>query len=113
MVDVDALGGLSQRMVDLQRAARAARERPIVSATEAARMLGVSAQSVRRWTDAGFLRALHRTSGKHRRYARTEITRFRDATGGVLARRTMPRCPHCGKSLYSATSRKAKRRTKR
>jgi excisionase family DNA binding protein len=101
---------MKERMQELQAAARVARERPIVGASEAAALLGVSAQSVRRWTDAGFLRAMHRTTGKHRRYARTEIVRFRDATGGVMARRELPKCPHCGKSLYRASSRQAKKR---
>lgn len=47
----------------------------VVTTTEAARMLGVSMGTVRRWSDLGYLSAL-RTPGGQRRFRVDEIERF-------------------------------------
>lgn len=46
-----------------------------LSVSEAARFLGVSSATVRRWADAGELRAT-RTPGGQRRFALSELERF-------------------------------------
>ena len=56
--------------------ARAASPRPDwVSLSEASRLLGVSPATVRRWSDAGRLRAFT-TPGGHRRFSRTALQRL-------------------------------------
>ena len=74
----------------------------MVRATEAAEILGVSAKSIQRWADAGVVRPIARTKGKHRRFTRTELERVRAGHLGD------PRCPHCGKSLTTGRIRKLK-----
>jgi excisionase family DNA binding protein len=76
--------------------------REVVRATEAGNILGVSPKSIQRWADAGLIRPIARTRGKHRRFTRTELERFRSTTLGD------PRCPHCGKSLATGRIRKIK-----
>jgi excisionase family DNA binding protein len=46
-----------------------------LSISEAARELGVSLGTVRRWSDAGYLKA-SRTPGGQRRFSREEIDEF-------------------------------------
>lgn len=46
-----------------------------LTTSEAARHLGCSISTLRRWTDAGHLRAL-RTPGGQRRFPRAELDRF-------------------------------------
>ena len=48
--------------------------------TEVARLLGVSANTVRRWTDAGTL-AAHRSPGGHRRYREADVLALLPAEG--------------------------------
>src|SRR5690349_17812151 len=56
--------------------ARAAVSRPDwVSLSEASRLLGVSPATVRRWSDAGRLRAFT-TPGGHRRFSRAALQRL-------------------------------------
>ena len=43
----------------------------------AARYLGVSEPTLRKWTDSGSI-AVFRTPGRHRRYLLEELDRFRD-----------------------------------
>ena len=58
----------------------------LLSTSEAARRLGISPASVKRWADQGRLTAI-RTPGGHRRFASEEGERFREAreTSGDLA----------------------------
>jgi excisionase family DNA binding protein len=46
-----------------------------LTASEAAKLLGVSLSTVRRWSDAGVL-PTYRTPGGQRRYSRAEVERF-------------------------------------
>ena len=48
----------------------------LLSSTEAAALLGVSASSVKRWADDGVLSCV-KTAGQHRRFARSTLERFR------------------------------------
>ncbi|MEM7246393.1 MAG: helix-turn-helix domain-containing protein [Acidobacteriota bacterium] len=47
----------------------------LISTTEAAKLLGASPSSVKRWADAGLLRCV-KTPGRHRRFDRAEVERF-------------------------------------
>ncbi|HEB14041.1 MAG TPA: MerR family transcriptional regulator, partial [candidate division WWE3 bacterium] len=51
-------------------------EKPILSASEAAKKLGVSSRTMRRWEKEGDLPQALRTSGGHRRYSPRELKRF-------------------------------------
>lgn len=53
----------------------------LITTPEAARLLGVTAMTVIRWVDQGRLECAV-TPGGHRRFARGEIERFRQAQGG-------------------------------
>ena len=53
-----------------------------------AKLLGVAAASVKRWTDAGLL-ACVRTAGGHRRFTREEVARFQRAEANAA-----PEAPH-------------------
>jgi len=48
----------------------------LLSSTEAARLLGVSPTSVKRWADEGLLPCV-KTAGQHRRFRRSAVERFR------------------------------------
>ena len=48
----------------------------LMTSTQAAKYLGVSPASIKRWADAGVL-TCHRTAGNHRRFSRWELDRFR------------------------------------
>jgi excisionase family DNA binding protein len=50
-------------------------EKRFVSVSEAAAYLGVSAASLRSWSDRGLVDA-HRTPGGQRRYSREDLDRF-------------------------------------
>ncbi|MCX5731259.1 MAG: helix-turn-helix domain-containing protein [Deltaproteobacteria bacterium] len=55
----------------------------LLTSAEVAKILGVTAGSVKRWTDLGLLRCA-RTGGRHRRFDPVEVDRFRkDQTGEV------------------------------
>jgi len=55
----------------------------LLTSAEVAKILGVTAGSVKRWTDLGLLRCA-RTVGRHRRFDPVEVDRFRkDQTGEV------------------------------
>jgi excisionase family DNA binding protein len=55
----------------------------LLTSAEVAKMLGVTAGSVKRWADLGILRCA-RTVGRHRRFDPIEVERFRkDQTGAV------------------------------
>jgi hypothetical protein len=73
------------------------KKREMVRSTEAAAILGCSSKSIQRWSDARLLRPVARGSGGHRRFTRAELERFRTVKLGD------PRCPHCGRSLISAS----------
>ena len=47
-----------------------------LTSADVAKLLGVGPTSVKRWADSGLLPCL-RTPGKHRRFAREEVERFR------------------------------------
>jgi excisionase family DNA binding protein len=49
-----------------------------LSASQAARVLGVSVSTVRRWSDSGALRG-YRTPGGQRRFSREQIDAFLDS----------------------------------
>lgn len=51
----------------------------LLSSAEVARMLGVSAASIKRWADAGVL-PCEKTAGLHRRFRRDVVDRFRHAS---------------------------------
>lgn len=56
---------------------------PLLSSAEVARLLGVTAGSVKRWADAGLIRCA-RTAGHHRRFEHDEVERFlRSRLGGA------------------------------
>lgn len=54
----------------------------LLSSSAAARVLGVSTTSVKRWADDGLL-VCARTAGRHRRFARDTVERFRETLTGV------------------------------
>jgi excisionase family DNA binding protein len=55
----------------------------LLTSAEVAKILGVTAGSVKRWTDMGLLRCA-RTAGRHRRFDPVEVERFlKDQTGAV------------------------------
>lgn len=58
----------------------------LMTSTEVARLLGVTAGTVKRWADDGLLKCA-RTAGRHRRFASDAVDRFRRAQAGsdVLA----------------------------
>lgn len=51
-------------------------EKEFLTSAEVGKLLGVGATSVKRWADSGLLPCL-RTPGKHRRFLRDEVERFR------------------------------------
>ncbi len=51
-------------------------ETDLLSAGEAARLLGVSRQTLRRWAQAGIFRPDLRTPGGHGRYRRERVLAF-------------------------------------
>jgi MerR family transcriptional regulator, light-induced transcriptional regulator len=51
---------------------------PLLTSTEVARLLGVTAATVKRWADSGRLECA-RTAGRHRRFASEVVERFRKA----------------------------------
>jgi len=57
----------------------------LLTSAEVARLLGVTAGSVKRWADLGLLRCA-RTAGRHRRFSAEEVDRFARERGGSLAR---------------------------
>jgi excisionase family DNA binding protein len=62
----------------------------VFTSSQAARYLGVSLATVRRWTDAGYLTG-YRTPGGQRRFSREQLDGFIDSlqrTGDTSARRT-------------------------
>ncbi|MEW5848581.1 MAG: helix-turn-helix domain-containing protein [Myxococcota bacterium] len=56
-------------------------ERDLVSSTDAARTLGVSTATIKRWADAGVLPSI-RTAGRHRRFDPHALEDFRRRQGG-------------------------------
>jgi excisionase family DNA binding protein len=58
-----------------------------VSLGEAARLIGVSEPTLRKWTDSGRI-AVFRTPGGHRRYLRSEIEAFRRSRDQSLIEET-------------------------
>ncbi len=55
----------------------------LLTSAEVARILGVTAGSVKRWADLGLLRCA-RTAGRHRRFDPVEVERFlKDQTGAI------------------------------
>jgi excisionase family DNA binding protein len=57
---------------------------PLLTSADVARLLGVTAATVKRWADMGLL-GCARTAGRHRRFAPEEVERFRrdHGTGGA------------------------------
>jgi excisionase family DNA binding protein len=56
----------------------------LLTSTEVAERLGVTAATVKRWADEGLL-ACARTAGRHRRFDPEEVERFRRERGGAPA----------------------------
>ncbi len=67
----------------------------LVSPTEAAELLGVSESSVRRWIDAGLMKA-YRTIGNHRRVELEELRRFASERGLPFMEKAAPVEPATG-----------------
>lgn len=67
----------------------------LVSPTEAAELLGVSESSVRRWIDAGLMKA-YRTIGNHRRVEMEELRRFASERGLPFMEQAAPKEPATG-----------------
>ncbi|MBI5496273.1 MAG: helix-turn-helix domain-containing protein [Deltaproteobacteria bacterium] len=65
----------------------------LVTVAQAARQLGVGTATVKRWCDAGLLRA-SRTAGGHRRFAAADVERLRAAQAGVPSGRSAERPAH-------------------
>ena len=62
----------------------------VFTSSQAARYLGVSLATIRRWTDAGYLTG-YRTPGGQRRFSREQLDGFIDSlqrTGETSKRRT-------------------------
>ncbi len=62
----------------------------VFTSSQAARYLGVSLATIRRWTDAGYLTG-YRTPGGQRRFSREQLDGFVDSlqrTGAAPKRRT-------------------------
>ncbi len=58
-------------------------QQKLLTSAEVAKILGVTAGSVKRWADLGLLRCA-RTAGRHRRFDPVEVERFRkDQTGAI------------------------------
>lgn len=58
-------------------------EQPLVTISEASRLLGVSEAALRQWTDEGKIKAFI-TPGGHRRYSRAELRKFMTSHQKVL-----------------------------
>jgi diguanylate cyclase (GGDEF)-like protein/PAS domain S-box-containing protein len=65
---------------------------------QTSRLLGISAQKLRRWDEQGILGA-QRTEGGHRRYPREVIDRLVQANGGAFAEKTSRELASVKKSL--------------
>jgi len=61
----------------------------LLSSTQAARRLGVTAATVNRWADAGLLECA-RTAGRHRRFAPEVVDRFARAHASAAGRTAQP-----------------------
>ncbi len=53
-------------------------ERPLINVGEAASYLGVSAASLRKWSDEGLV-AFYRTPGGQRRFSHADLETFKDS----------------------------------
>ena len=58
-------------------------DKQLLTSAEVARLLGVTAGSVKRWADLGLLRCA-RTAGRHRRFAPDEVERFLRERGDAV-----------------------------
>ena len=67
---------------------------------EAAETLGVSHNTLRRWSDAGVLRC-YRTSGGHRRYRRSDLERFLLDSGPTVDAAPILNTPRRSKTGHS------------
>src|SRR5579875_87841 len=66
--------GRCAEKIDL-RQQKMASDRLVFTSSQAARYLGISLATVRRWSDAGHL-AYYRTPGGQRRFSREQLDRF-------------------------------------
>lgn len=77
----------------------------LLTAPEAAKLLGVSVDTLRRWDEAGTLRPDFVTPGSHRRYRRSSIERLSsDLFGAAREWATSPRPQSPEKQYYCETS---------
>ncbi|HEY8135901.1 MAG TPA: GAF domain-containing protein [Candidatus Limnocylindrales bacterium] len=72
----------------METATTATSNTQLLTVSDAARMLGVHANTVRSWTDQGVLACLRINSRGDRRYARQEIARFLAQTEGIAPTQT-------------------------
>jgi len=56
----------------------------LLTTRDVAALMGVGPTTVKRWADAGLLPCL-KTAGRHRRFARAQVTRFAEAQGALEA----------------------------
>ncbi len=62
----------------------------VFTSSQAARYLGVSLATIRRWTDAGHI-ACYRTPGGQRRFSKDQLDGFIDSLQGGEAPHTTPK----------------------
>jgi excisionase family DNA binding protein len=62
----------------------------VFTSSQAARYLGVSLATIRRWTDAGHI-SCYRTPGGQRRFSRDQLDGFIDSLQGEDSTHTTPR----------------------
>ncbi len=74
---------------------------PKLSISEAAYLLGVSTDTLRRWEKEGALRTSTRTEGGHRRYDLTDILKDKEDDGlTILYARDVGISQRCSRNYY-------------
>ncbi|HEX8634139.1 MAG TPA: B12-binding domain-containing protein [Pyrinomonadaceae bacterium] len=79
-----------------------------LTSKEAARLLGASEASVKRWADGGLLPS-EKTAGGHRRFRPEDVARFKRENGGASSAATLRRARGAGADSAAASSRAGER----